>query len=436
MQGTGTVSDPYLISTPQDLQGMTTGVQNIYYELTQDLDMTGVNFTPIGVSNGFRGNLDGKGYKIKNLTMTYSETNYGGIFAQFFYGLIQNLGIENPIINLNNPNASRLSGCLFGYGYLGTVKNCYVNGGSITGQDNTGGMAGSTIECTFENCFTSTDVILNTTSYGGGFVGGADSSTKLTNCYSTGNVKYLQTSLWNGYSGFCGFVRNETTIFTNCFWNKETSGQSNIAKMGNPQTTNVTGLSGKTSAEMKGNQSTYTGFDFTNTWLIQSDYPLLQVFGIPELPPQLITINVMSTMNSIGSIVSRKAKTVKELTSYVNTILSDSKRSAKVFKNVEGYSSPFDSNAIQSHRTVRSSRQDVTSFMSPIYSYANRESKTVKHLLATVNPLWGSVSVFIPVNTKGAYAYCEVIQNPSRVSEVGSRSYSEYIQNPSNVEVI
>ncbi|HPA94130.1 MAG TPA: hypothetical protein PLI39_09465, partial [Petrotogaceae bacterium] len=73
-----------------------------------------------------------------------------------------------------------------------------------------------------------------------------------------------------------GLVFKATTNSTalNSFWDTQTSGATSTASC------NGTALgTGKTTAEMK-NQNTYTGWDFTNIWAIDSSknngYPYLK----------------------------------------------------------------------------------------------------------------------------------------------------------------
>jgi len=439
MQGTGTITDPFKISTPQDLDSMRNNrARNVYYELTNDIDMTGVNWTPIAYYDnstwisGFEGNFDGKGFRIKNLTINKSTGIYLGLFGQAFYGTIQNVGLENVTIN---GSQCRFIGALVGYAYNLTVKNCYVSGGNITAQDESGGLLGKIDTCTIENSYSNIPITLYTTYYGGGFVGSVDSNTKVTNSYSNGKVTYSGSSSWDSKSGFAGFIRDGgNVVFTNCFFDKESSGQSGTTGAGSPPNVAVSGVTGKTTSEMK-TQSTYSGWDFSNTWSIQGDYPILLAFGVLTAPPVTITIDVTSYMNPIESIINRKARTVRELTSYINTILSDSERHAKVFRDIEGYLSQIDSNATQSHRSVRSSKQDVVSHISPIYSSAYRVSKVVKDLLSTVSRLEGDVSVYTPMNTK-AYAFVSFAENVSRASYEENMSNVSHIENPSDSEVI
>ncbi|WP_227633389.1 hypothetical protein, partial [Klebsiella pneumoniae] len=64
------------------------------------------NFKPIGTSTSsqrFKGKFNGKGFKVKNLTINESTANVG-LFGYTENATIQNLGIENAIVVGNNVN--------------------------------------------------------------------------------------------------------------------------------------------------------------------------------------------------------------------------------------------------------------------------------------------------------------------------------------------
>lgn len=111
--GSGTADDPYLLSTPEDLVALSNAIANddgsldavdacglgmyhgYYFVLTQDIDMTGVAWTPVS----FCGNLDGKGFAIKNLNMTATDNGDGeywtGFFAQLINATVSDITFEN-----------------------------------------------------------------------------------------------------------------------------------------------------------------------------------------------------------------------------------------------------------------------------------------------------------------------------------------------------
>ena len=67
--GSGTAGDPYGIATPAELQNMQNEL-DAYYELQNNIDLTGVTWTPVGnETSPFTGSLEGNGYTISDLSM-------------------------------------------------------------------------------------------------------------------------------------------------------------------------------------------------------------------------------------------------------------------------------------------------------------------------------------------------------------------------------
>ncbi len=74
-----------------------------YFEQTSDLDLTGVNWEPIGYTDEegyyFSGNYDGKNHYISNITSTGKTDDNGktmvGIFGLLIEGSVSNLHVKN-----------------------------------------------------------------------------------------------------------------------------------------------------------------------------------------------------------------------------------------------------------------------------------------------------------------------------------------------------
>lgn len=102
--GTGTVDDPYLISTPEQLN-MVRGNLSGYYKLVNDIDLISYdNWEPIGNSKSkFAGSLDGNNHKITNLKINRPGTKYQGLFGNTDNtAKISNLGLEDVDVTGNN----------------------------------------------------------------------------------------------------------------------------------------------------------------------------------------------------------------------------------------------------------------------------------------------------------------------------------------------
>lgn len=225
--GTGTQIDPFLISTPQQLENMRTytaindgsaSVSVKYFKLVADIDLASVsNWVPLSTSAdgttsqsyGYM-NFDGDGHVIKNMTSKYPGTgyyaNYWG-FAGILCGSIKNTGFVN--VDVLGTDAGPIAGAV-GRGtpavgsealQRGTIENCFVTG-KVSGTARIGGVAGQigTKGSYIKNCYSTCDVTNTATSGSANFTGGVVgvvAGTAATNpiavsyvenCYATGNV--------------------------------------------------------------------------------------------------------------------------------------------------------------------------------------------------------------------------------------------------------
>ena len=102
--------------------------------LDQDIDLSGIDFTPI-VS--FNGTFDGQGYTISNLTIT-GANSYNGLFGSLQKdAVVKNLKLTGSV----NPSGSASNvGALAGRN-LGTIENCTFSG-LVSGTSDVGGLVG------------------------------------------------------------------------------------------------------------------------------------------------------------------------------------------------------------------------------------------------------------------------------------------------------
>ncbi|MEX3625880.1 fibronectin type III domain-containing protein, partial [Viridibacillus arvi] len=173
------------------------------YRLVNDIDLTGVNWTPFD----FQGVLDANGFKIKNLTL-----NHYGLFSTINNGVVKNLTIENFNITFNAGNVGALAGKTenstienvkvlnskvkgtYEVGLLtGSTKNTTVKRvmaeGTVNGTADTGGLIGTSYaNNTIENAYTNA-IVNNSGDRTGGVVGYIKDTLVLKNVYSTSAVK-------------------------------------------------------------------------------------------------------------------------------------------------------------------------------------------------------------------------------------------------------
>ncbi|QZE12703.1 T9SS type A sorting domain-containing protein [Halosquirtibacter laminarini] len=206
--GDGTSTDPYQIATLAQLRRLseTTADWSKHFIQTADIDAKETNtwnvgdadknettpdvfmgFYPIGDSNfnspcreaiPFTGNYQGNGYTIDNLYIYRPKENFVGLFGSVnrYSNKIQHLAVTNANITGNHK-----VGIIAGESRFTKISNCYTTG-EVAGNNNTGGLVGW---CGYaENCYSTASV--NSDSYKKGSLGTAYAGTNLdyhTHCY-------------------------------------------------------------------------------------------------------------------------------------------------------------------------------------------------------------------------------------------------------------
>ncbi len=203
LTGSGTESEPYLISTQSDLEIFANNVNSgISYEgkfikLTDNIECDyneDIQWTPIGDdNNSFQGTFDGNGKTISRLYFDNSNQIYVGLFG-YNEGTIKNVGVVK-----SNFKGKQAVGGVCGYNYYGTITNCY-NTGEVSGSDNISGVCGFTFYGTITNCYNTGEV--SGSQYISG-VCGYNLFGTITNCYylsdaDNGNEDKTQEQFANG----------------------------------------------------------------------------------------------------------------------------------------------------------------------------------------------------------------------------------------------
>jgi len=219
--GSGTSNDPYLIYDANQMNaiGADSNDWDNHFKLMADIDLSGYTGTSFNIIGSympwlpFTGVFDGNDHTISNFTYDSNGVNYIGFFGYVgnFYAEIKNLGLIDPNIDAGT---GEFVGSLAGYLYSGTITDCYVEGGSVSGGRGVGGLVGDS-SGTITKCY-STGSVSGTTDVGG--LVGLNSfwcsfpvcrSGTITNCYSSGGV--LGVDQVGGLAG-----GNHGTI-TNCY---------------------------------------------------------------------------------------------------------------------------------------------------------------------------------------------------------------------------
>lgn len=275
----------YLIKTPDDLQSLQTQVNDKgfnykgkWFRLANDIDMTQFdNWTPIGiVGNAFAGNLDGNHYTIRNLKVNVAF-GYAGMFGYASYTTFQNLTLDSPVVTGNS-----YCGSLIGYDNDGatliniTANNVAVNSGSASA----GGLVGRSGNISAKNCWVEGGSVTGGKIAAGICTDSDDNSPTVVNCHNSANINTTATSaagksgiaagIWAcGTSGargeFTGCTNSGTVSGRNYAAGIATAGRAITSCINSGAVTSTNGLAAGMSnnsayAEKCGNTGTIKGY--------------------------------------------------------------------------------------------------------------------------------------------------------------------------------
>lgn len=223
--GSGTREDPYLISTPDQLNAVRQGLDK-HYKLANDIDLSGWgDWMPIGAEElerhgdptPFTGSFDGAGHVISGMTITGKRADYQredqalgfeahcfGLFASLMprekevnpgdayedatLGGVVNLGVVDFNINidasdvLNGMNAP-IIGTIAAQAENARIVGCWSNGGNAQTQEGTvGGIVGSAKNAAIRECWNGS--ALSGENVGG--IAGASWDTWFGHCFNAG----------------------------------------------------------------------------------------------------------------------------------------------------------------------------------------------------------------------------------------------------------
>jgi hypothetical protein len=139
LPGSGTLDDPYLVATDEDLGAILHYDSNACYRLVADVNLAGITWkTPVIPT--FDGLFEGNGFVVLNLTI--HEGDGLGLFGVLEkHAIVENLGIQDANI-VGGSSASNL-GILAAENW-GRIANCQITGNVSGGQyeEHLGGIVG------------------------------------------------------------------------------------------------------------------------------------------------------------------------------------------------------------------------------------------------------------------------------------------------------
>lgn len=231
--GTGTSGDPWLISTPGDLQLLkndtTLWPGDKYFVQTANIDMfdsagnacvwdRGIGSTSTNsLQNAFESTYDGGGFEIRGLNIVTGNVSAGlfGWVRSFGFtdngGVVKNVGFTG---NVTSTSADGSVGGLVGYASLNTgshvasIRDSYATGTITASGDRVGGLVGqinTSDLVTVERSF-ATGNVSSSRSIAGGAVGYWNSTNGvLRDTYATGDVTATAGSFLAGAGGLIGY---------------------------------------------------------------------------------------------------------------------------------------------------------------------------------------------------------------------------------------
>lgn len=212
LEGAGTESDPYRLSSTRDLLAMKPALvkgQMTYFKMMNDIDMSSIeNWDPLNPDDPYDLGIvfDGGGHSLKNLKS--KEKHYSSFFG-VLYGKCYNVKfVDAEIVSASNSGAGIIGG------YIGTGgKPAIVSGVEASGMvtnagkgQSVGGLGGNAREATIENCTVNVTVSnpmgdgSNRTATGGVVGKTMGSAVKIKNCVVRGIVE-ITKGVNNTYTG-------------------------------------------------------------------------------------------------------------------------------------------------------------------------------------------------------------------------------------------
>ena len=180
--------------------------------LTADIDLKGIDWTPIGKDDNkaYTGTFNGGGHTITGLTVTGSN-EYAGLFGRIGSGgKVMNVKLEG--VQIESDNEMSAVGGVVGYSY-GNIENCSVSG-SVSSNSTAGGVVGAQLSGSITGCNTSATV--KGVTYAGGIAGYTNGGGSLTGCYATDSISFENnTTNAAGAGGVVG--SNGSSTLTACY---------------------------------------------------------------------------------------------------------------------------------------------------------------------------------------------------------------------------
>ena len=242
--GSGTETDPFLISNGAELAKLAIDVDNSttyegkYFKLISNIDLSGKKWNPIGgkaettteIPTSFCGNFDGAGFKVSGMTVDDYKM-YSGLFGAIFpssgSSVIKNLSVVDCAVNITTGN-DICFGTLVALAFNARIENVYTSGSVIIEVTTTeafasvGGITGTSINTIYNNCYNESNVAAMGYLVCVGGISAQSSAATYNNCGNLGGVsmsisgEHSENSTFILYAGGILGSSNEVTEIENC----------------------------------------------------------------------------------------------------------------------------------------------------------------------------------------------------------------------------
>jgi len=242
-QGSGTQDDPYLMSVPGNftwIQPNESYSDGVYYLQVNHIDLSAYNWAPLP---DFRGDYDGNGFEIRNLTINRPNEDRVGMFHTISYSVFKNL----TIVNANVTGRDKCGILAYYLRENQGFKNVFIKNSTITGQARIAGMF-SDVYNTHNgiNNVGLDNVTINSSGDRTGAISVYFRDASISNSYATGQIN----ATGNYIGGFVEQHHTNSDIISNCY--------SSVDINASPNSTYVGGLAARVTAGQI-NNSYYNG---------------------------------------------------------------------------------------------------------------------------------------------------------------------------------
>lgn len=209
-QGYEMIDDIYHIYNADGLKAWAsnTDVLNKDVILEKDIDLTGVEWTPVGsdMNTGYAGEFNGNGKFIYNLTINSTESNVGFFGGLAAGGTVHDVKFANAQVTANS--GGTYAGVIAGSS-MGKIESCNVRSSQVTGHYAGAIVGNNSVQVNGCNAL---DVEVSATHAAGGIAGANYGKTEY--CSVSGNSHITTTGSSTRAGGIVGISSQEGSVST------------------------------------------------------------------------------------------------------------------------------------------------------------------------------------------------------------------------------